>query len=139
MNPLKPLLWSSRTRLEPSQNPLPAGYGILVSSKVKETAASFTVRSPEEVGRFLRGLVDWAETENNGWRTRGDTSLWRAESADVVRRPSTRPLDPQQQKWQAWQNQVSHAGEAASLKGLEGSPQAGGEDSSGLTLGAAPV
>ncbi|KAG1668730.1 hypothetical protein FOA52_014276 [Chlamydomonas sp. UWO 241] len=43
------------------------GYGILVSNKVKETAASYTVRNPVEVMELLQGLVAWAATSDNGW------------------------------------------------------------------------
>ena len=54
-----------------------SGYGILVSNKIKETAASFTVRSPSEVGRLLWNLVEWAVSEDNGWHTTGDKTLWK--------------------------------------------------------------
>lgn len=43
------------------------GYGILVSTKVKETTAFYTVRDPGEVELFLKGLVSWATSKDNGW------------------------------------------------------------------------
>jgi len=36
------------------------GTGILVASRPKETAARYTLRSPDEVERFLLRLVDLA-------------------------------------------------------------------------------
>lgn len=50
------------------------GMGILVSTKVKETHAVFSVRAPHEVGVFLRNLVAWGFTESNGWIQRGEQS-----------------------------------------------------------------
>ncbi|GAX78149.1 hypothetical protein CEUSTIGMA_g5591.t1 [Chlamydomonas eustigma] len=56
------------------------GYGILVSSKVKETAAKFTVQHPDEVMRLLKGLVDWAASEDNAWQGEGAAgSIWQPE------------------------------------------------------------
>jgi trehalose 6-phosphate phosphatase len=43
------------------------GYGILVSSKVKDTTAFYTVKDPGEVELLLKGLVTWATSTDNGW------------------------------------------------------------------------
>lgn len=52
--------------------PLPrhsSGFGVLVSTKVKDTtAARYTVRTPAEVQAFLQALVVWGRTEGNAWR-----------------------------------------------------------------------
>ena len=121
-----------------------SGYGILVSNKIKETAASFTVRSPSEVGRLLRNLVEWAVSEDNGWHTTGDKTLWKvrpsgastpvtaaegasaqagaaATSRRAVAASSSAAgragLDSKQQEWQAWQNQVAQ-GQQETAPGL---------------------
>jgi hypothetical protein len=48
-----------------------------VSSKVKETAAKFTVRHPDEVMQLLQGLVDWAASEDNAWQGKNAIgSIW---------------------------------------------------------------
>ncbi len=44
-----------------------AGFGVLVSTKVRETAAAYTVRDPSEVQLFLQSLVTWGLSEHNGW------------------------------------------------------------------------
>ena len=109
---------TSHSTISPHTGTL-TGHGILVSSKIKETAATFTVRSPVEVGQLLQSLVEWSSTADNGWHTRGDKSLWRvgalaaAPPAAVVL-AAPKPLDPQQQKWQAWQNQVAQGQQGAS-------------------------
>jgi hypothetical protein len=43
------------------------GVGILVSTKVKPTAAAFTVRDPDEVAAFLKMLVQFGTSCANGW------------------------------------------------------------------------
>lgn len=43
------------------------GFGVLVSTKIRETAAAYTVRDPGEVQLFLQALVSWGMTDNNGW------------------------------------------------------------------------
>jgi hypothetical protein len=50
------------------------GIGILVSTKVKATAAVFTVRDPGEVGAGLAALVEYGRSGANGWRRRGGGS-----------------------------------------------------------------
>ena len=101
---------------------LPAGYGILVSSKVKETAASFTVRNPHEVQELLQGLVEWSETPDNGWRKlskplnggNGAGAFGAVDGATgagprwQVGGPGTgHGGGEEQKKWQAWQQQVA--------------------------------
>lgn len=44
-----------------------SGFGILVSTKVKPTAAAYTLRDPAEVQRFLSLLVEWGKGSGNGW------------------------------------------------------------------------
>ena len=44
-----------------------AGFGILVSTKVKDTAAAYTLQEPGEVQRFLQLLVDWGKGSGNAW------------------------------------------------------------------------
>ena len=53
------------------------GFGVLVSTKVKATQASFTVRNPAEVKTFLQQLVVWGHTDANGWSRQGPYSSWR--------------------------------------------------------------
>lgn len=101
---------------------LPAGYGILVSSKVKETAASFTVRNPREVQELLQGLVEWSETPDNGWHKlskplNGGNSAGAFGAVDgaTAAGPGWQVGGPgtghgggdDQKKWQAWQQQVA--------------------------------
>eukprot|EP00798_Chlamydomonas_sp_ICE-L_P008744 gene8744-33604_t len=45
------------------------GFGILVTTKLKETAAKYTLREPQEVMKLLTELVAWGLSEDNGWRT----------------------------------------------------------------------
>jgi trehalose 6-phosphate phosphatase len=44
-----------------------SGIGILVSTRVKPTAAAFTVRDPDEVAAFLKMLVQYGMSCANGW------------------------------------------------------------------------
>jgi trehalose 6-phosphate phosphatase len=44
-----------------------AGWGILVSTKVKPTAAAYTVQDPSQVQAFLDLLVQYGCTGANGW------------------------------------------------------------------------
>mmetsp|Transcript_29655 Transcript_29655/g.65637 ORF Transcript_29655/g.65637 Transcript_29655/m.65637 type:complete len:452 (-) Transcript_29655:763-2118(-) len=52
------------------------GFGILVSTKIKDTAACYTVRDPTEVMLFLQRLVLWGDTADNGWHDKGCCSGW---------------------------------------------------------------
>jgi trehalose 6-phosphate phosphatase len=60
------------------------GAGILVSSKVKNTEGSWTLRDPGDVAAFLQRLVAWGQTEANVWHARGGCNGWRM--AESVRR-----------------------------------------------------
>lgn len=54
------------------------GAGILVSTKVKPTAAAYTLRDPDQVGQFLGRLVDWGVTGAAGRQKEraGAPGLW---------------------------------------------------------------
>jgi trehalose 6-phosphate phosphatase len=45
-----------------------AGLGILVSTRVKDTAAAYTVQDPLQVQAFLDMLVQYGLSAANGWR-----------------------------------------------------------------------
>ncbi len=49
-----------------------------------------------------RGLSQWADTEDNGWRGRAS---WRGDTA-APHPPSPPAADPQQQAWQQWQQRI---------------------------------
>lgn len=96
------------------------GYGVLVSSKMKDTTAFFTVRSPAEVLLLLQSLVDWASSSENGWLTRsasvpvspvaeGDGGGVEGISPEAS--PVSSPGDVEQkQKWRQWQQGISSSG-----------------------------
>ncbi|GAB4813437.1 hypothetical protein N2152v2_000483 [Parachlorella kessleri] len=52
------------------------GVGILVSTKMKPTAAAYTLRDPAEVGQFLGRLAEWGCTAANQWHGRGGCKGW---------------------------------------------------------------
>lgn len=53
------------------------GVGILVSTKVKQTSAAYTVRDPQEVQAFLWQLCEYGRSESNGWLNyRGSCNGW---------------------------------------------------------------
>ena len=52
------------------------GGGILVSSKVKDTAGRWTLRDPFEVAMFLQRLVAWGQTGANRWHESGGCVGW---------------------------------------------------------------
>lgn len=54
------------------------GVGILVSTKVKPTEASYTLSDPSEVGQFLEALVEWGEGAWNKWHEAPECVGWRA-------------------------------------------------------------
>lgn len=53
------------------------GLGILVSTRVKNTAAAYTVQDPPQVQTFLEMLVKYGLSAANGWRQySGDCPGW---------------------------------------------------------------
>lgn len=44
-----------------------SGVGILVSSKAKPSVATFSLRDPVEVLKFLQKLANWGRELHNGW------------------------------------------------------------------------
>eukprot|EP00197_Chlamydomonas_leiostraca_P013812 CAMPEP_0202865920 /NCGR_PEP_ID=MMETSP1391-20130828/6681_1 /ASSEMBLY_ACC=CAM_ASM_000867 /TAXON_ID=1034604 /ORGANISM="Chlamydomonas leiostraca, Strain SAG 11-49" /LENGTH=479 /DNA_ID=CAMNT_0049545811 /DNA_START=43 /DNA_END=1482 /DNA_ORIENTATION=- len=74
------------------------GFGILVSTKVKDTtAARYTVRDPDEVQAFLEALVAWGRTDDNGWRHAGagGRSSWPPQSQGALTPASAVQGSPQ--------------------------------------------
>eukprot|EP00798_Chlamydomonas_sp_ICE-L_P014124 gene14124-20080_t len=49
------------------------GFGVLVTTKLKETAARYTLREPMEVMKLLKELVAWGDSDGNGWHTWSST------------------------------------------------------------------
>lgn len=54
-----------------------SGFGILVSSRAKPTAAKFTLRDPTEVMTFLERLVAWGSTSDNAWHAARGCIGWK--------------------------------------------------------------
>ena len=52
------------------------GSGILVSTKVKDTAGKWTLRDPSEVAAFLYRLVGWGHTNSNKWHQKSTCNGW---------------------------------------------------------------
>ncbi|KAJ9533215.1 hypothetical protein QJQ45_018359 [Haematococcus lacustris] len=73
------------------------GFGILVSTKPKETAARYTVRDPSEVQQFLQQLVAWGSSEHNGWHaqrqppTQHENCVRQTAAADVPGSEQSKP------------------------------------------------
>eukprot|EP01025_Chloroclados_australasicus_P035794 TRINITY_DN3641_c1_g1_i2.p3 TRINITY_DN3641_c1_g1~~TRINITY_DN3641_c1_g1_i2.p3 ORF type:complete len:283 (-),score=33.72 TRINITY_DN3641_c1_g1_i2:2541-3290(-) len=61
-------------------NTLKQGFGILVSSKAKPTAARYTLNDPSEVQSFLQRLVEWGQTSDNAWIQVRSCNGWRIQS-----------------------------------------------------------
>lgn len=58
-----------------------SGFGILVSSRAKPTAAKFTLRDPTEVMTFLERLVSWGSTSDNAWHAARGCIGWKMTAA----------------------------------------------------------
>lgn len=53
-----------------------SGFGVLISNKMKDTDAKYTLTDPSEVMAFLTCLVEWGDTSNNAWHTHHSCTGW---------------------------------------------------------------
>ncbi|DBA88511.1 TPA: hypothetical protein ACH3X2_004987 [Trebouxia sp. C0005] len=53
-----------------------SGFGVLISNKMKDTDAKYTLTDPSEVMAFLTRLVEWGATPDNAWHTHHSCTGW---------------------------------------------------------------
>lgn len=53
-----------------------SGFGVLISNKMKDTDAKYTLTDPSEVMAFLTRLVEWGHTLDNAWHTHRSCTGW---------------------------------------------------------------
>jgi hypothetical protein len=61
-----------------------SGSLIFFQLQVKPTEASYTLRDPQEVLRFLTKLVEWGRTEENGWHQKECCIGWALDTVPVM-------------------------------------------------------
>ncbi|KAL0021141.1 hypothetical protein WJX77_004146 [Trebouxia sp. C0004] len=71
-----------------------SGFGVLISNKMKETAAKYTLTDPNEVMAFLTHLVEWGDTPDNAWHTHHSCTGWSLKQQTPSHAPPPPPAVP---------------------------------------------
>ncbi|KAL0045650.1 hypothetical protein WJX82_000668 [Trebouxia sp. C0006] len=71
-----------------------SGFGVLISNKMKDTDAKYTLTDPSEVMAFLTRLVEWGDTPDNAWHTHHSCTGWSLKQQSSSHAPPPPPTDP---------------------------------------------
>lgn len=112
---------------------LATGFGILVSSKVKATEATYTLRDPSAVQEFLSRMVEWGSSQQNKWHSEQKCNGWQLHHAASARSlGALSQQQPQQQPARVSLPSAGGSGGDQQLLGSSSSPRAlGGSNSCG--------